>query len=294
MIIIKNDCHGYLPGGFGSKFLVVLDWVHNSIYNKEKVLIDWTCKNALDHNLWDLFFEQPKLEIDETGREIVLDHYRHMHMNYVYPKINESLPMFTEESGKLLNKIELFSRDDFQIIRDEFHKAWQLITVKKDFLDTLKEYESQIDEKTLGITVRIPAHYCYEHAEGTPLSNKVKPEKYYDKIVEELVYKLNEGFFQKIFVACDVQYFIDLLIKTFGEDKIIFTKYSRLTTLNRDWVEKKLPLSKEYEFVLRDVLLLSKCNYIMGGTSNLFSSALFINNQSKFEFFKILKNLYGY
>ena len=58
MIIIENDCRGYLPGGFFSKFLIVLDWIHNSIYNEENIYVVWSCMNTLDHNLWDLFFEQ--------------------------------------------------------------------------------------------------------------------------------------------------------------------------------------------------------------------------------------------
>lgn len=294
MITIKNDCAGNLPGGFGSKFLIILDWVHNSIYNKEKVYVDWSCKGTLNYNLWDLFFEQPKLEIDETNREIILDHYRHMFMNHVYPKIDESLPMFSQQSGKLINKVELFAREDFQIIRDEFHKAWELITVKQEFLDSLKEYESKIDEKTLGITVRIPAHYSYECAEGVPLSKKVKPEDFYKIIIEELVSKFKQGEFEKIFVACDIQYFIDSLIKTFGKDRIIYTNYPRLTSLNDDWVKKNLGWKKEFEYVLRDVLLLSKCDYIIGGSSNIFTTVLFINNKAKFEFFNILKNLYAY
>ena len=54
MIEIKNNCHGSLPPGFFSNFMVVLDWLHNSYYNREKIFVNWSCKS--NENLWDVFF----------------------------------------------------------------------------------------------------------------------------------------------------------------------------------------------------------------------------------------------
>lgn len=293
MITIENDCSGGLPSGFFSKFLVVLDWVHNSIYQKEKVYVDWSCKKSLDYNLWDIFFEQPNLDIDETGRELKLDHYRYQHRHLVYSNINSVLPMFTEEQAKLVNKIHLFFHPQFDLIRSEYNKAWNLIKVKDYILESIQDYEKKITPKTLGITVRIPLHYTFNYPEGPALSTRITPKEYYDVISNEVIKVFEEGGYENIFIACDIEHFIDLMISKLGDDKLVYTKYQRVKNLNGDWVEKKLPFKDEYELILKDTLLLSKCDYIMGGSSNIFTAALYINKNSKFKIFDILNNLYG-
>jgi hypothetical protein len=293
MIVIEQDCNGPVPGGFFSKFLIVLDWVHNSIYKKEKVYVDWSCKKTLDYNLWELFFEQPNLIEDETDRHVNIFHYRHENRNLVYENIDKHLPMFTAESYKVFNKIELLKKDNFQIIRDEFHKAWKLINVKSDILNSISNLESKITENTLGVTVRAPIHYCYDHNESNPLSNNIKPETFYDSIMNELIHKVRNESYDNLFIACDVQYFIDLAKSVFGPEKVIHTEYKRVQNLNHDWVEKKIALKDEYEFILKDALLLSKCNNIIGGCSNIFTGVLLINNKSNFQIFEILKHVTG-
>lgn len=83
------------------------------------------------------------------------------------------------------------------------------------------------------------------------------------------------------------------MIEKFGRDKIIFTDYKRVSGLDQDWVEKKLSFRDEYFLILSDALLLSKCDLIMGGSSNIFLGTLFINNHIQFKIFNILKEVYG-
>ena len=118
-------------------------------------------------------------------------------------------------------------------------------------------------------------------------------EDYYLTIVNEIQEEFEIGGYDKIFVACDIQHFIDLMVNKFGEDKIIFTKYNRIQNLNGDWVGKNLPLKDEYFLILSDALLLSKCNLLMGGSSNIFLGTLFINNKINFKVFNALKETYG-
>ena len=101
MIRIDNDCEGSLPGGFFSKLLIVLDWIQNSIYEKEKVYVNWTCRNSLDYNLWDDLFYQPSLDEDNTNRDISLYHYRFFHSEHRHSKINDILPLY-KKNGKTL------------------------------------------------------------------------------------------------------------------------------------------------------------------------------------------------
>jgi hypothetical protein len=293
MIVIDHDCRGLLPGGFFSKFLVVLDWVHNSIYQNEKVTVNWTCLNKLDHNIWDYLFEEPQLENDETDRTINLYHYRFYHYKYAYSKINEIMPYYHNYNGKFWNTPSLFQDDNFQNVRDEYNKAWNKIKVKENVSNNLNQYLEEFGNRTLGVTVRIPLHYTYNKPEGEAISRRMTPEDYYDRISNEIQEEFESGEYDKIFVACDIQYFIDLMINKFGEDKIIFTKYNRIQKLNEDWIGKNLPFKDEYFLILTDALLLSKCNLVMGGSSNIFLGVLFMNNKLNFKIFNILKETYG-
>lgn len=292
MIIIENDCDGYLPGGFFSKFLVVLDWVHNSIYEKEIVYVDWTCRGGLDHNLWDTLFEQPNLKFD-INRDIILFHYRFYHGEYKHSNIESILPNYDKYKGKFWNNPKIFKDEDFQILRNEYNKAWNHIKVKDHVIKNVEGYKKDFGNKTLGVTVRIPLHYTYNEPEGDAISKRMSPETYYDNIYKEIEDEFNNNGYDKIFVACDVEYFINLMIDKFGNDKIVFTNYRRVSGLDQDWVEKKLSFKDEYFLILSDALLLSNCDLIMGGSSNIFLGSLFINNKADFKIFNLLNEVYG-
>lgn len=293
MIIIENDCRGYLPGGFFSKFLIVLDWIHNSIYNEENIYVDWSCMNTLDHNLWDLFFEQPNMEFVDNKDIKKLFHYRFYHNNYVYSDVDTIMPYYKNHNGHFWSKPEIFKEEYFQNIRNEYNKAYQKIQIKQTINDNVSKYLSKFGKKNLGVTVRIPLHYTYNMPEGEPISNRISPEEYYKTILNEIDEEFKRDNYDKIFVACDVKYFIDLMVSKFGEEKILFTDYKRVESLNSDWVAKKLTLKEEYFLILTDSLLLSKCDYIMGGSSNIFIGTLFINNSVDFKVFDTLKTVYG-
>lgn len=292
MIKIENDCGGYLPGGFFSKLLIVLDWVHNSIYQKEKVYVDWTCRGNLGYNLWDTLFYQPNLN-DDINRNVTLYHYRFYHHNYAYPRIGDIIPNYRQYEGKFWNNPNIFLDQNFQILRDEYNRAWNKINIKSHVIENLNKYLIDFGKKTLGVSVRIPLHYTYNRPEGDPISKKMSPESYYDQICQEIEDEFDNNDYDKIFVACDVEYFINLMIEKFGRDKIIFTDYKRVSGLDQDWVEKKLSFRDEYFLILSDALLLSKCDLIMGGSSNIFLGTLFINNHIQFKIFNILKEVYG-
>jgi hypothetical protein len=293
MITINHDCEGPLPGGFFSKLLIVLDWIHNSIYQKEKVKVNWTCLDKLDHNIWDYLFEDPQLDNDETNRTISLFHYRFYHSEYVYSNISDAIPCYHEYGGKFWNNPKIILSEKFQNIRDEYNKSWGKIKLKENVTNNLNQYLDKFGNKTLGVTVRIPLHYTFNKPEGDPISTKMSDEDYYLTIVNEIQEEFEIGGYDKIFVACDIQHFIDLMVNKFGEDKIIFTKYNRIQNLNGDWIGKNLPLKDEYFLILSDALLLSKCNLLMGGSSNIFLGTLFINNKINFKVFNALKETYG-
>jgi hypothetical protein len=289
MIIIENDCQGNRTGGFFSKLLVVLDWIHNSIYTKESVYIDWTCLDPKKNNVWELFFNQPNMVEGFPEKITKLFHYRFYHHQHIYDKL-EDIMGEDEFKFKYTNSSKIFSHPNFNNIRKEFNKAWKFIELKDTIKKGLEEY-SEVGSSTLGVAVRPPLHYTYN--EGGLLSHRVSPQQYYEDISKQIIEKYKLGNFKKIFIACDIQYFIDLMIQKVGDKNLIYTKYNRITHINDDWMSKNLPVESEYNLILRDSLLLSKCGHIMGGSSNIFLGVLYINPNLNFTIFNVIKDSYG-
>ena len=288
MIKLDHYCDGEIPGGFFSKLGIVLDWVHNCMYENENIYINWNCNETLDYNLWDTLFEQPLITSNESkNRDLTLFHYRYYHTEHIYNGIHDIIPSYYRYNyGQFWNRSDIFFDNSFQNIRNEFNKAWTKIKIKSHVNERLEQYLNSFGEKTLGVTVRIPGHFTGDLPNTDPI-------EYYKKISNEIEKEFHLNGYDKIFVACDIQYFIDLMIEKFGEDKIIFTKYNRINSLLHDWVEKKIPLNEEYFNILVDALLLTKCNLLMGGSSNIFVGCLFINNELPYKVFDITSSESG-
>jgi hypothetical protein len=291
MIEIKNNCHGSLPPGFFSNFMVVLDWLHNSYYNREKIFVNWSCNS--NENLWDVFFSQPRFELDNLDFKVVNDFRCNHEKKLTISEINDKIHLYDKYNGWLCNNPNIFFEEKFQNIRDEFNKAYSTIEPTNFILEKVNDLHNKFTDKTLGVTVRIPLHYSYGKPEINPISNTIKPEKFYEDISEEILYEFNKNKYEKIFICCDVDYLINIMKTKISEDRLIYTNYNRLKDLNSDWIHKKNDIFVEYTNVLVDVLLLSKTNYIIGGSSNIFLSSLLINNKVNFKLFDTLKNLYG-
>jgi hypothetical protein len=291
MIVIKNNCSGSIPPGFFSNFFLVLDWLHNSMYTNQKTSVSWT--TCTQENLWDNLFESSEFGIEDKI-ELIVNNFRCLYdKTLTITEINEKIKIYNKYDGWFYNNVNIFFDSDFQSLRDEFNKTFSLLTIKKEILQELEKYESEITPKTIGVAIRIPSHYTIDKTEGIPVNTILNPIDFYNKISEEILYKFQKGNFDKIFVCCDVDYFIELLKTKIDEEKLIFIKYQRVQNMDGDWVEKKLKLVDEYRLVLMDSLLLSKCSYIFGGSSNIFLGSLIINNKLGFEILECLNNYYG-
>ena len=100
------------------------------------------------------------------------------------------------------------------------------------------------------------------------------------KYTDELIEKYN---IDKIFLVTEEQKYLDLFIKYYGE-KVFFTNSFRIYKVN----SYNLNPRENHRYllgleVLIDALLLSKCNGLLCGDSNVSEFARFENNQ-KFEF----------
>jgi hypothetical protein len=261
------------------------------MYTNQKTSVSWT--TCTQENLWDNLFESSEFGIEDKI-ELIVNNFRCLYdKTLTITEINEKIKIYNKYDGWFYNNVNIFFDSDFQSLRDEFNKTFSLLTIKKEILQELEKYESEITPKTIGVAIRIPSHYTIDKTEGIPVNTILNPIDFYNKISEEILYKFQKGNFDKIFVCCDVDYFIELLKTKIDEEKLIFIKYQRVQNMDGDWVEKKLKLVDEYRLVLMDSLLLSKCSYIFGGSSNIFLGSLIINNKLGFEILECLNNYYG-
>lgn len=289
MIEIKNVCYHNPPGAF-SHIYTVLDWVHNSLYTNEKIFINWNC--GFDGNLWDIFFEQPNFS-SINDRHLVVTNARSK--NDVFENINDVIPIYNKYNGYYCNNVNVFQDDQFSYIRNEYNKAWSSITIKDDIRNYVNTFTQKFkDSKVLGVAVRCPTHYFVNSIDSNVfLHNQLDPNLFYQKIISEIETEFIKNNYNKIFICCDVQPFIDLMISKFGEDVILYTEYERVKDLNQDWFVKNTPIEEEYKMVILDSLILSNCNYLMGSSSNIFLITLFINKMVNFKLFEVLNNSYG-
>lgn len=290
MIEINNHCSDKIPPGFFSNFFIVLDWIHNSLYNQEKIFVNWNCGDS--DNIWTSLFEQPSFS--KNNFNLKINNFRCQYdKKLTIDNVNEKLPVYDKYNGWFYNNVNFFYDENFQKFRDEYCKCFSSLEIKKNIINEVEEFTKNFDDDILGVTVRIPSHYTLDETNGKPLSYIHNLNYFYEKLSEEVVDEFNTKKYKKIFVCCDVQYFINLLIDKIGVDKIIYTEYNRIQTLDDDWVVKGFKLSEEYKLVLVDCLILSKCSYIMGGSSNIFLGSLIINKNLNFGIFNFLKKSYG-
>jgi hypothetical protein len=291
MININNNCNGQIPVGFFANFLITIDWIHNSLYNGEKIFINWTCNSP--ENLWNHFFEQPNFGINDF-HSVTVNNFRSLYdKKLTIDNINNVIKIYDKYNGWFYNNVNIFYDENFQNLRDEFNKSYNSLILNKKILSELETFENKFNSNVLGVAVRIPSHYTFDKTEGVPTLSRISAENFYEKICDEIFEKFNNEKYEKIFVCCDVEYFLNLLKNKFGDEKLIYTKYDRIKTLDGDWVDKRMSFYDEYRMALIDCLLLSKCKYVIGGSSNIFLTSLIINNKVNFKIFNLLSNSYG-
>ncbi len=292
MIEINNNCNGgNIPVGFFANLLFTIDWVHNSLYNGEKIFVNWNCNTS--ENLWNYFFEQPNFDINNSYN-LTINNFRVLYdKKFTIDNINDIIKVYDKYNGWFCNNVNLFYDENFQNLRDEFNKAYNSLILNEKILSELETFKDEFNSNVLGVAVRIPSHYTFDRTEGVPTLSRISCENFYEKICDEIFEEFNNGKYEKIFVCCDIEYFLNLLKSKFGDGVLIYTKYDRIKTLDGDWVNKQLSFYEEYKMALIDCLLLSKSKYIIGGSSNIFLTSLIINNKIDFKIFNLLNNSYG-
>lgn len=202
------------------------------------------------------------------------------------------------EKGNIISLLN--DKERFVIVRNEINKVInKYLIFNNNILKLLETYNKYFSKYTIGLHIRSSQHY--------KLTNKYTTQQIINNFFLEIekIDKPNEF---NIFIATSnikiLEYVKDkypkynyFYIDTLRENFTIDEKNNREFRLN-DWT--KIPnykksindygILKYYTDVCLDLLLLSKCNHIIGGESNVFFNALCINKETTYTIPKLLKN----
>jgi hypothetical protein len=114
---------------------------------------------------------------------------------------------------------------------------------------------------------------------------------YYDNIMKEIDNLQKK--YDYIYVSTIIQPIYNLLSKKYN-NKILFNNdINRLSSTNNDWMSLSIDLKQIYKESYIDAFFLSKCDFILGGSSNLFLAALIFNPNIPYKIFDAVKNING-
>lgn len=88
----------------------------------------------------------------------------------------------------------------------------------------------------------------------------------------------------RVFIATDVSEYVELCREHFG-DRLIVRDIPRVTHADEDWYRLQSTRLDLWRNVLIDALLLAKCDFVIGATSNVFTAVLILNPHSDFKIF---------
>lgn len=231
--------------GFFACFLDTMRHLRHCEVFKKKCFIYWGQEslyydNQYGENVWEYYFEN--INIFNNNQSGVLSDYIEL---FEYDNLN-----FRESMNYLINKYVKF-------------KPFVL-----DIIDNLVKVDSNI----LGVHVRKTdkntPHFHGENDMSLPLDN----ETYFNHIDDNIKY------FDNIYLASDDTETIKFFIEKYG-DKIIYNKdcFRSNGNISIHANYKQISGFKKGLDVLIDCLCLSRCKYLIKSTSNVSSTAQFIN-----------------
>lgn len=171
--------------------------------------------------------------------------------------------------GKYPHSVDFFGED----IPDLYKKYFKL---KPEILQEFKKYEKEFEgNKVLGI------HFRGKDINIFPGHSFGMTEKQVFKYTDEIIEKFGVN---KIFVATDEKKYLDAIIAKYG-DMVFYANNLRTEKVN----EFNINPRENHRYllgleVLTDAFLLSKCNGLLHGYSNVIEAAKFLNENLEFSY----------
>ena len=171
--------------------------------------------------------------------------------------------------------------DNLTLTRNALNKQWNKFKFNDEFGDKVKEEEQLITgKKVISLMLRQTEHYQGYKAGGREVL---------DKAIETVRSKIDD--YDALLLTTQIQPFVDEFVKVFG-DKCLYTQRERIPQ-DIDWkggrythvIMPDIEYEIEYRNVMLDVILTSKTDFIIAGSSNMFLAALSMNPQVPFDIF---------
>jgi hypothetical protein len=188
--------------------------------------------------------------------------------------------------GRGCNIEQYFNKNELEKVREKFNSHWNNLILSDELNKRIEfEFKSIFSQKSniLCAMVRYSDHYVGEFS--------------YDEIIEQI--KLEMVNFDKLLIITQINPLIYKLKDIFGEKCLYFEDRHRVDDYHTDWAGGRnvtmsdLELIKETQDCIIDVLAASKCDFLMGGASNMMLGALSFNKTLDFKIFNVLSNKIG-
>lgn len=290
MYLIKKDGSGVF-----SNFMRAVDWFWYSMYTGEKICLDWNYQGV---NLLSDIFEESHSCDSWKYETVQFVEKSGLPLNPLIEKRRDSLSLYRKYNGYFYMSPDIYHEPELHLLRKEMHKAFNSgFKYKKDFVYSENTNIVDKDIKTLGIHLRNPIHYRLTsnspYGQGLPIDT----QHIFEECSDFIMSKMEQGKFEKIFIACENQNLIDLLESRIGKSAVLYHKHERLRE-NIDWESKpnirNLENTKnETVNCFIDVYNLSLCDGFIGTVSNMAFGVIIMNPDSEFFMFPMFEKIHG-
>lgn len=283
-------------GNFAGVFSNIIKLLSWSIQAKDSDIILFYYANKSNNDDWRIMpfqnYEQDLHRIFfykyfQIPQECSLQTFLQAHkFEMGYPAIPfEELPSFLQpyKNGFISCSAKLFSDPNLPKIREFYHilmkKRLQFTPFMEDYmkedLTIIKELQQQ-GKRILAVFIRCTLHF---------VSYDV------DKVFEEIKSVAKD--YDYILPITQIGPFFNYAKTLFGDKCISFPRH--YLAQNMDWTRPMSDVEFEDEFrsAIRDVYLASQCDFVLGGSSNMFLGALFWNPIVPYKIFDELVNKNG-
>lgn len=319
-IVVVCSC-----GGFCSQLTFIISWLTIVEGTPYKIKIGNNCefkhchwKKTLEgYNIWKYIIKPFKFDDKEKNGNIndlgdIFSKLNHINNGVIYlawdtnNKKNKKNGLFDlrfeidYNDGNIITLIS--DKEKFQKVRDIVNKIWiKHIKFTDEMNSIVGKYNKYYNKYTIGLHIRTSQHY--------KLNGKYTSKKIIDYFYQSLM-KLKLPDEYNLFIATSNDQILDYFKKKYGKNikgeifhlDTLREKYSIEEKTEKDykindWTGgdfkdriKRYGLKKYYQEVCLDLILLSKCNHIIGGESNVFFNALCYNKDSTYSIPDILVN----
>lgn len=287
--------------GLGSNILKYLTWclvkkdedtvfffyANKSVHDNPQLLPFSSLMNEMDSNI---FYKLFKLPIGTTQNDLLYSNVLEMHYPNFLEKdkyIKYGLKEFPEGFSQYSNFIfvnRLLKDPNLQYYRNIYNNIVKEHLIPTAYLQNIIDSEMSVirdlkaqGKRILAVFIRTPMHYAEYYN---------KREKFiFSNVLAEIIEEMKD--YDYILPITQIKQYYEILNSYFS-DNIIRLDRMRLSEME-DWKSSNITaddFEKEVTTAIIDIYLGSQCDMVIGGTSNLLFSAIFLNAENRCKIFK--------